>query len=116
MFAIKSSIAEAQGLGQTVFVGYFDIILIIVCALLFAVLIGVLRSQKTSNKLYQRLTHLGEVTGQLSHSQAELSGKFQQNQSSMNERLDALSKRLGEGFTQQTEKTGRTLKELHDCL
>ena len=116
MFAIKSSIAEAQGLGQTVFVGYFDIILIIVCALLFAVLIGVVRSQRSGNKLYQRLTQLGEVTGQLSDSQAELSGKFQQNQSSMNERLEALSKRLGEGFTQQTEKTGKTLKELHERL
>ncbi|HIP08679.1 MAG TPA: hypothetical protein EYG65_02985, partial [Rhodospirillales bacterium] len=75
--------------------GYVDIILIVVCALLFAVLIGVLRSQRSGNKLYQRLTQLGEVTGQLSHSQAELSGKFQQNQSSMNERLEALSKRLG---------------------
>ena len=96
--------------------GYVDIILIIVCALLFAVLIGVLRSQRSGNKLYQRLTQLGEVTGQLSHSQAELSGKFQQNQSSMNERLEALSKRLGEGFTQQTEKTGKTLKELHERL
>ena len=96
--------------------GYVDIILIIVCALLFAVLIGVVRSQRSGNKLYQRLTQLGEVTGQLSHSQAELSGKFQQNQSSMNERLEALSKRLGEGFTQQTEKTGRTLKELHERL
>jgi len=97
-------------------VGYVDIILIVVCALLFAVLIGVLRSQRSGNKLYQRLTQLGEVTGQLSHSQAELSGKFQQNQSSMNERLEALSKRLGEGFTQQTEKTGKTLKELHERL
>ena len=34
----------------------------------------------------------------------------------MNERLEALSKRLGEGFTQQTEKTGKTLKELHERL
>ena len=97
-------------------VGYVDIILIIVCALLFAVLIGVLRSQRSGNKLYQGLTQLGEVTGQLSHSHAELSGKFQQNQLLMNERLEALSKRLGEGFTQQTEKTGKTLKELHERL
>ena len=116
MFSINSSIEAAWRLGQTILVGYVDIILIIVCALLFAVLIGVLRSQRSGNKLYQRLTQLGEVTGQLSLSQAELSGQFQQNQSSMNERLEALSKRLGEGFTQQTEKTGKTLKELHERL
>ena len=34
----------------------------------------------------------------------------------MNNQLEALSKRLGEGLTQQTEKTGKTLKELHERL
>ena len=40
-------------------------------------LIGVVLSQRSGNKFVQRLAQLGEVTGQLSHSQAEFSGKFQ---------------------------------------
>jgi len=34
----------------------------------------------------------------------------------MNERLDALHKRLGDGLAHQTEKTGETLKTLHERL
>ena len=33
-----------------------------------------------------------------------------------NQRLDALSKRLGDGLTEQTERTGQTLKVLHERL
>ena len=36
--------------------------------------------------------------------------------SSLNQRLDALSKRLGDGLDKQTEKTGATLKGLHERL
>ena len=34
----------------------------------------------------------------------------------MNSRLEILSKRMGDGLNQQTEKTGKTLKELHERL
>ena len=87
MVAINTSIAAALRLGQTIFVGYVDIILIIVFALLCAVLIGVLLSQRSGNKLVQRLAQLGEVTGQLSHSQAELSGKSQRHMGQADEDL-----------------------------
>ena len=48
--------------------------------------------------------------------QAELSGKFDEARQTTGERLDALSKRLGDGLTESTEKTGKTLKELHERL
>ena len=52
----------------------------------------------------------------LLHAQAELSGRMQQSESSVNERLESLTKRLGDGLAQQTEKTGETLKGLHERL
>jgi len=48
--------------------------------------------------------------------QAELSGQLKQSESSVNERLESLTKRLGDGLSQQTEKTGETLKGLHERL
>jgi len=57
-----------------------------------------------------------EQLEKLSAMQAELSGRLQQTQSGVNERLDALAKRLGEGLAEQTEKTGDTLKTLHERL
>ena len=48
--------------------------------------------------------------------QAELSGRVQHSESSLNERLEGLSKRVGEGLNQHTEKTGETLKGLHERL
>jgi DNA recombination protein RmuC len=41
---------------------------------------------------------------------------LQQTQSGLNDRLDGLSKRLGEGLAEQTEKTGQTLKDLQSRL
>ncbi len=52
----------------------------------------------------------------LAEKMAELSGRLQQTQSGVNERLDALAGRLGDGLREQTEKTGDHLKELHERL
>ena len=46
----------------------------------------------------------------------ELSGRMQSSESSLNERLEALTKRLGDGLVQQTEKTGEKLKDLSERL
>jgi len=45
-----------------------------------------------------------------------LSGQMQQSEASLNQRLEALTKRLGDGMVQHTEKTGETLKVLHERL
>jgi DNA recombination protein RmuC len=61
----------------------------------------------------------GDPSGKLDqiiNIQAELKGHVQQSESSLNERLEGLSKRLGDGLAQQTEKTGETLKGLHERL
>jgi DNA recombination protein RmuC len=44
--------------------------------------------------------------------QAETKVRMEQNQTA----IDKLTKQLGEGLTQQTEKTGQTLKQLHERL
>jgi len=92
------------------------ILLVGTLVLLFLLLFLVWRSQQSNTEVADRVKLLGEITGQLSQSQSELSGKFQQNQSVTNDRLDVFSKRLGEGLSQQTEKTEKTLKELHERL
>lgn len=53
---------------------------------------------------------------QILNTQAELKGRVEQSESSLNERLEALSKRVGEGLNQHTEKTGEQLKGLHERL
>ena len=61
----------------------------------------------------------GDSTGKLEqiiNTQAELSGRVQQSESSLNERLETLSKRVGDGLIQHTEKTGEHLKGLHERL
>lgn len=82
------------------------------------------RDRETSARDMMRLTQFAEQMAQaqsdmsqrLAASQADLSGRLQQSQSSVNERLDLLSRRLGDGLTQQTEKTGANLKELEKRL
>jgi len=63
-----------------------------------------------------RLQQLSDIAQQLAQSQTNLAGRMEQAQADSNQRLDALSKRLGEGLTEQTEKTGITLKVLHERL
>ncbi|MBO6519101.1 MAG: DNA recombination protein RmuC [Rhodospirillales bacterium] len=63
-----------------------------------------------------RLQHLSEIASSLAQAQTTLSGRMEQAQSDSNQRLDALSKRLGDSLTEQTERTGQTLKVLHERL
>lgn len=58
----------------------------------------------------------GDDLDRILQAQDVLSGRMQQSETSLNERLDALTKRLGDGLTQQTEKTGETLKDLQARL
>lgn len=63
-----------------------------------------------------RLERIAQVTERLAETQAQLAGRMEQSQSAVNQRLDSLSKRLGDGLAEQTEKTGQTLKTLHERL
>ena len=70
--------------------------------------------------IYMAVRQSGAVAGDelrsIIQAQAELSGRLQQSESSVNERLESLTKRLGDGLSQQTEKTGEQLKGLHERL
>jgi DNA recombination protein RmuC len=88
------------------------IFLIVLVAILAAVIV-VMRNVSRNRADMKRVA---ETAASLAKSQAELSGRLQQSQSGVNERLDALAKRLGDGLSQQTEKTGENLKELEKRL
>jgi DNA recombination protein RmuC len=57
-----------------------------------------------------------EKLDQIINFQAELKGHMQQSGSNIDARLDGLQKRIGDGLAQQTDKTGETLKGLHERL
>ena len=58
----------------------------------------------------------GGKIDQVMQAQAELSGRMQQSETSLNERLESLTKRIGDGLVQQTEKTGEKLEDLQKRL
>ena len=63
-----------------------------------------------------RLNQLAETAQALANAQTSLAGRMEQAQADSNQRLDSMAKRLGDGLTTQTEKTGQTLKVLHERL
>jgi len=91
----------------------FTVIFLVVLIAILAVVIVVMRNVSKNQTDMARIT---ETATLLANSQAELSGRLQQSQSGVNERLDALAKRLGDGLAQQTEKTGDNLKDLEKRL
>ncbi|MDA1022821.1 MAG: DNA recombination protein RmuC [Proteobacteria bacterium] len=57
-----------------------------------------------------------EKIDQMMLAQAELSGRMQSSVSSLNERLESLTGRIGDGLAEQTEKTGEKLEDLQKRL
>jgi len=70
------------------------------------------RSGAGNAALAQAMDQLRETAAKLDTNQQILADRLGQTQSHMGERLDALHKRLGDGFQQHTEKTGETLQQL----
>jgi DNA recombination protein RmuC len=86
-------------------------------AVLAAIFVLVLlRGEKARTESAAQMAQLADTAARLATQQAELTGRLQQTQSGINERLDGLSKRLGDGLAEQTEKTGETLKDLQTRL
>jgi DNA recombination protein RmuC len=92
------------------------LLIIVAVAVLVVVVLVVLRGERGRAEAAQRLASLVETAERLAAAQSELGGRLQQTQSGLNERLDSVSKRLADGLAQQTEKTGDTLKTLHERL
>jgi len=94
-----------------------SVIILAVAALAVVVIVVVLlRGERARAESAARMAQLADVADRLAAAQAELTGRLQQTQSGLNERLDGLSKRLGDGLAEQTEKTGETLKDLQARL
>ena len=81
-----------------------------------AVIIAVVLGTRGRAESAAQMARFGDVAEQLAGRQAELTGRLEQTQTGVNERLDSLAKRLGDGLAQQTEKTGETLRVLHERL
>src|SRR3990167_8621410 len=62
------------------------------------------------------LVRILEATEKLKTTQDQLSGRMQQSEASLNQRLETLANRLGDWLSRQTEKTGETLKVLNERL
>ena len=100
-----------------VFIGLISISLVVMGFIL-------IRSERDKTRLSQKIIEFSEMAQKLAqeqaqnsaNTQAELKGRIEQSQTNVNERFEALSKRIGDGLVQQTEKTGITLKQLHERL
>jgi DNA recombination protein RmuC len=100
------------------------ILIVLVVVLLVAVIFLYLKGAKNQAEISQRLNdrlaqfvenserHSQVLATTQAAAQAETKVRMEQNQTA----IDKLTKQLGEGLTQQTEKTGQTLKQLHERL
>jgi DNA recombination protein RmuC len=79
-------------------------------------LIALLRGERARAELGVQMARLSETSERLAGAQAHLQGRLEQGQSGVNERLDALTRRLGDSLLEQTEKTGETLRALQERL
>lgn len=89
---------------------------IVALAALSALVLSVLRGERRRGAIEVQVTRLAEVAERLASGQADLAGRLQQGQTGLDHRLDALSRRLGEGLVQHTERTHETLRGLHERL
>jgi DNA recombination protein RmuC len=85
-------------------------------AALAALMLAVLRGERGRGEVEAQVTRLAEVAERLACGQAELTGRLQQTQAGLDQRLDSLGRRLGEGLVQQSERTHETLRSLHERL
>ena len=92
------------------------LLIALAAAVVVAVVFGINAVRGARAESADKLARLAEIAEGLAITQAEFSGKFDEARKTTGERLDALSKRLGDGLTESTEKTGKTLKELHERL
>ena len=100
------------------------ILIVLVIISLVTTVFLLVRGGRDRSRLNQQLVEFSEMSQRLAQeqaqnsitAQAELKGRMEQGQTTVNERFEALTKRLGDGLVQQTEKTGVTLKQLHERL
>jgi DNA recombination protein RmuC len=84
--------------------------------ILVVVIWALLRSERGRTEVAAAITQLGGVSERLAGAQANLQGRVEQTQAGFNERLDKLTLRLSDGLFEHGERTGQTLRALHERL
>ena len=92
------------------------LLIVVAAAVVVAIVFGIVAVRGARAESATKLERLAEIAEGLAITQAEFSGKFDEARKTTGERLDSLSKRLGDGLTESAEKTGETLKGLHERL
>ncbi len=78
--------------------------------------IALLRAERGRGETAAHLARVAEMTERLQASQARLVGRLEQAHGGMNQRLEALSRRLGDSLFEQGERTGQTLRAVNERL
>jgi DNA recombination protein RmuC len=79
-------------------------------------LMNVARGARMRGEAAAQVARFSELADRLAGTQAELAGRLEQTQLGVNQRLDGLTKRLGDSLLEQGQKTGETLRGLHERL
>lgn len=92
------------------------IVLVGLCLMAVMILRSFRANRDNEGNLSNVLAGMSQASLKLGESQAILADRLQQGQHQLNQRLDTLQAHLGNSLTQQTEKTGQSLKSLHERL
>jgi len=74
------------------------------------------RGARMRGEATAQIARFSELADRLAGTQAELAGRLEQTQLGVNQRLDGLTKRLGDSLLEQGQKTGETLRGLQERL
>ncbi|MFO1127150.1 MAG: DNA recombination protein RmuC [Rhodospirillales bacterium] len=85
-------------------------------AVFFALIVLMLRGERARGEAAAQLARVGQMADRLALAQAELAGCVDQGQRALDERIDVLGRRVGDGLLQQTERTAEHLRVLHERL
>ena len=94
-------------------------VLVLFAALVVAValsLLALLRAERARGEGAAQLARLTEMSERLQASQARLVGRLEQAHGGTSQQLDALSRRPGDSLFEQGERTGQTLRAVHERL
>ncbi len=94
--------------------GWLLVVLALVAAAAVAVAYRLGRGSRVETP--DDIRQLLDAAEKLRSAQDQLAGRMDQSEKSVNERLESLAKRLGDGMTEHTRRTGETLKGLHERL
>ncbi|HYN37880.1 MAG TPA: DNA recombination protein RmuC [Rhodospirillales bacterium] len=89
---------------------------VVALSALAALMLAALRAEGGREATAAQVARLADVAERLGEGQAVLTGRLQQTQIGLDQRLDALARHMGDGLLQQTERTHETLRGLHERL